>query len=52
MFAEGGSNTGSMNFEGNTIFWTKDSSNVYLLITDSVGNSTQVVVPLGQFQFQ
>lgn len=51
MFASGGSNSGSLNFEGNTIFWTKDSSNVYLTVTDTTGNQTQVTVPLGQFQF-
>lgn len=51
MFANGGSNSGSLNFEGNTIFWTKDSSNVYLTVTDTVGNQTQITVPLGQFQF-
>lgn len=51
MFAEGGSNSGSLNFEGNTIFWTKDSSNVYLTVTDTIGNQTQITVPLGQFQF-
>ena len=51
MFAQGGSNSGTMNFEGNTIFWTKDSSNVYLQVTDTVGNTTNVTVPLGQFQF-
>jgi len=51
MFATGGSNSGSLNFEGNTIFWSKDSSNVYLTVTDSVGNQTSVTVPLGQFQF-
>jgi membrane-bound inhibitor of C-type lysozyme len=52
MFANGGSTSGSLNFEGNTIFWTKDSSNVYLTVTDSVGNQTQITVPLGQFIFQ
>ena len=52
MFASGGSNSGSLNFEGNTIFWTKDSSNVYLTVTDAVGNQTQITVPLGQFIFQ
>ena len=52
MFANGGTNSGSMNFEGNTIFWTKDSSNVYLTVTDTVGNQTTITVPLGQFQFQ
>jgi hypothetical protein len=51
MFAAGGSNSGSLNFEGNTIFWSKDASNVYLTVTDTVGNQTQVAVPLGQFQF-
>lgn len=51
MFANGGSNSGTLNFEGNTIFWTKDSSNVYMTVTDTVGNQTQVTVPLGQFQF-
>ena len=52
MFANGGSNSGTLNFEGNTIFWTKDSSNVYLQVTDNVGNVTNVTVPLGQFIFQ
>lgn len=52
MFANGGSNSGTLNFEGNTIFWTKDSTSVTLQVTDSVGNQTTVVVPLGQFQFQ
>ena len=51
MFANGGSNSGTLNFEGNTIYWTKDSSNVYLTVTDTVGNQTTVTVPLGQFQF-
>lgn len=51
MFANGGSNSGTLNFEGNTIYWTKDGSGVTLQITDAVGNQTTVVVPLGQFQF-
>jgi len=51
MFATGGSTSGTLNFEGNTIFWTKDSSNVYLTVTDTVGNHTQITIPLGQFQF-
>jgi hypothetical protein len=52
MFADNNSNSGTLNFEGNTIAWTKDASNVYLTVTDLVGNSTQITVPLGQFQFQ
>ena len=51
MFASGGSNSGTMNFEGNTIFWSKDRSNIYLTVTDTVGNQTQITVPLGSFQF-
>ena len=51
MFANGGSNSGTLNFEGNTIFWSKDGGNVYLTVTDAVGNQTQITVPLGQFQF-
>jgi membrane-bound inhibitor of C-type lysozyme len=51
MFAQGGSTSGTMNFEGNTIFWSRDSSNIYLTVTDSTGNQTQVTVPLGSFQF-
>jgi membrane-bound inhibitor of C-type lysozyme len=51
MFANGGSTSGTLNFEGNTIFWTKDTTSVYLTVTDTLGNQTQVAVPLGQFQF-
>jgi hypothetical protein len=51
MFANGGSTSGTLNFEGNTIFWTKDSSNVYMTVTDTVGNQTQITIPLGQWQF-
>jgi len=43
--------SGTLNFEGNTIFWTKDTTSVTLQVTDTVGNLTTVVVPLGQFQF-
>ena len=51
MFKDGGSTSGTLNFEGNTIFWTKGSSDVTLQVTDTVGNQTTIVVPLGQFQF-
>jgi hypothetical protein len=43
--------SGTLNFEGNTIFWNKDSSNVYLQVTDTIGNQTTITVPLGTFQF-
>jgi hypothetical protein len=51
MFTAGTSTTGTFNFEGNSIYWTKDTSNVYLTVTDTVGNQTQITVPLGQFTF-
>ena len=52
MFANGGANnSGTLNFEGNTIFWSKDGQMVNLQVTDSVGNQTAVSIPLGQFQF-
>lgn len=43
--------SGTLNFEGNTIFWNKDSSNIYLQVTDTIGNQTTITVPLGTFQF-
>lgn len=51
MFAEGGATSGTLNFEGNVIFWNKDSSNIYLTVTDNVGSQTQITIPLGSFQF-
>ena len=52
MFANGGTNnSGTLNFEGNTIFWSKDGQMVNLQVTDSTGNMTSVSIPLGQFQF-
>ena len=51
MFANGGATSGTLKFEGNTIFWTKDSSNIYLTVTDTVGTQTTITVPLGQFIF-
>lgn len=52
MFANGGTNnSGTLNFEGNTIFWSKDGLNVNLQVTDSTGNMTSISIPLGQFQF-
>lgn len=43
--------SGTLNFEGNTIFWSKDSSSINLQVTDIVGNQTTITVPLGSFQF-
>jgi hypothetical protein len=52
MFANGGTNSGTLTFEGNTIFWSKDGTAVTMTVTDVTGNQTTVVIPLSQFQFQ
>lgn len=51
MFANGGTNQGTLNFEGNTIFWSKDGTNINMQVTDTAGNQTSVTIPLGSFQF-
>ena len=51
MFADGGSTSGTLNFEGNIINWTKSSTEITLNVTDYVGSSTSVSIPLGSFQF-
>ena len=51
MFAEGGSNSGTLDFEGNMINWTKSSTEISLQVTDYLGNATTVSIPLGSFQF-
>jgi len=51
MFAPGASTSGSMNFQGNTIFWQNTGGSINLQITDTLGNQTSLVVPLGQFTF-
>ena len=52
MFADGAS-TGTMQFEGSTITWLKDSVNqtITLTVIDASGNRTDVTVPIGSFKF-
>lgn len=52
MFAEGGSNSGTLDFEGNIINWTKSSTEITLNVTDYLGSATTITIPLGSFQFQ
>jgi Type VIII secretion system (T8SS), CsgF protein len=49
----GGSDTGTLNFQGSTITWLKDSINgmVNLTIIDDKGNRTELEVPIGSFKF-
>lgn len=51
MFAAGGSTSGTLNFEGNIIYWTKSSTEITLNVTDYLGSATRVTIPLGSFQF-
>jgi 23S rRNA pseudoU1915 N3-methylase RlmH len=52
MFADGASTTGSMTFQGNTIYWNKNgTTSITLMVTDTLGNTTTIEVPLGQFTF-
>lgn len=51
MFADGGSTSGTLNFEGNIINWTKSSTEITLNVTDYLGSTTAISIPLGSFQF-
>ena len=51
MFAEGGSDTGNMNFQGTNISWYKTGSDVTLTIIEENGNRTEVTVPIAGFSF-
>lgn len=51
MFATGGASSGTLDFEGNMINWSRSSTDITLQVTDYLGNATTVIVPLGQFQF-
>lgn len=51
MFADGGSTAGTLNFEGNIINWTKSSTEITLNVTDYLGSTTTISIPLGSWQF-
>lgn len=51
MFADGGADSGTLNFEGNIINWSKTLTDITLTVTDTAGNVTTVTIPLGQWQF-
>ena len=53
MFADDGSSptSGTLNFEGNIIYWNKDSTSINLQVTDLTGTTTSVNIPLGDFTF-
>ena len=51
MFAEGGGNSGTMNFQGTNISWVKSASDVTLTIIESNGSRTAITVPIASFAF-
>lgn len=51
MFADGGATSGTLNFEGNIINWTRSGTEITLNVTDYVGSTTSISIPLGQWQF-
>jgi hypothetical protein len=53
MFATGGTDHGTINFEGSIISWQKNGlDSITLTVTDPTGTITTIDVPLGQFVFQ
>jgi hypothetical protein len=53
MFASDGSapTSGTLNFEGNIIYWNKSSTEISLQVTDLTGTTTTIGIPLGDFNF-
>lgn len=53
MFADDGSSptSGTLNFEGNIIYWNKDSTSINLQVTDLTGTTTTLNIPLGDWSF-
>ena len=52
MFSDG-STSGTMDFEGSTISWIKDTTaqTIDLTVIDASGNRTDITVPIGSFKF-
>jgi hypothetical protein len=51
MFTDSGATSGTMDFQGTSINWVKGATDVSLTITESNGNTTDIIVPIGQFGF-
>lgn len=51
LFAEGGGNSGSMNFQGTSISWQKSATDVTLTIIEANGGRTEITVPIASFAF-
>jgi hypothetical protein len=51
LFAEGGGDSGSMDFQGTNISWVKSSTDVTLTIIEANGGRTEITVPISSFAF-
>ena len=51
LFVETASDFGILELEGNTIEYRVEDDKVTLIITDEEGNTTEITVPLGSFNF-
>jgi hypothetical protein len=51
MFADGGSNSGSLDFQGTDISWVKTGTEVTLTVIEANGNRTEITVPIAGFAF-
>ena len=51
LFAEGGGNSGTMDFQGTTISWVKTATEVTMTIIEANGGRTNITVPISSFAF-
>ena len=49
MFGDNPSASGSIDLGGNTVEYYNDGTDITLTITDADGNTTTIVVPVGDF---
>ena len=51
LFAEGGGDSGTMDFQGTTISWVKTATEVTMTIIEATGGTTNITVPISSFAF-
>jgi hypothetical protein len=51
LFSEGSGTDGNLDFQGTNISWVKTGTDVTLVITETTGNRTEIVVPIASFAF-
>ncbi len=51
LFAEGSGTSGSMDFQGTQISWSKTATDVTMTIIEPGGNRTEITVPIASFAF-